>query len=74
MPENGSEQSGVVRDYIRWLFKGNILLVVLKFIWTGMYLTAFLTFKLKAGAIIAGAGIVVWFLWNDKENWYIEWE
>mgnify|MGYP006303645517 CR=1 FL=1 len=70
MSEEKSENP--VYRYIDWLFAGNPVLVAMKFIWTGMYVTAFTTFNFVAGMFILGCGIVIWFVWNDLENWEID--
>lgn len=73
--ENKSpEQETLLGQYFSWLFKGNILFVIAKFVWTGMYVTAFTTFQFIEGGVLVVAGIVVWFIANDWQNWQIEWE
>lgn len=74
MSEEPEPQRTMIGEYIEWLFKGNILVVILKFIWTGMYVTAFTTFQFIEGVVIVAAGAVIWFVANDWQNWEIEWQ
>lgn len=73
MSEEPEKQRTMVGEYIEWLFEGNILVVILKFIWTGMYLTAFTTFQFIEGLVIVAAGAAIWFVANDWQNWEIQW-
>jgi len=68
------EGNGMFFSYVEWLFEGNILVVGLKFVWTGMWLTALTTFQFVEAAVIFGLGVAVWFVANDWQNWQVEWQ
>lgn len=62
----------LIRRYNAWLFSGSLITVALKFSWTGIWLTALTTFQFKKALAIIISGIIIWFIVNDYENWYIE--
>jgi len=74
MSEEEEEQATILERYIWWLFEGNILFVPLKFVWTGMWMTAFLTFQFIEGVVILAIGAGIWFIANDWQNWEVEFE
>lgn len=68
------EPQGIISEYIDFLFRGNVLVVALKFIWTGWWVTALITFHFIEMAVLLGAGVLIWFVVNDAENWQVEFE
>lgn len=70
--ETENVEQGIVDTYVKWLFEGNVLFIALKFIWTGMWITALTTFQFIETAVILGIGAVLWFIANDYQNWEIQ--
>lgn len=74
MSEEPEKEKTVLGQYITWLFEGNILFIIIKFLWTGWYVTAFTTFQFIEGVIILAVGGIVWFVYHDWQNWEIQWD
>lgn len=63
---------GPIMKYVNWISSGNIIYVAAKILWTGWWLTALLTFNFIETGVLLVVGILIWFIVNDYENWYIE--
>lgn len=72
MTEEDEVNETVIEAYVKWLFEGNIIFVISKFVWTGMYLTAILTFQFIKAAAVIFLGALIWFVANDWQNWEIK--
>lgn len=66
------EQGNYVNEYVKWLFEGSFLIVLLKISWNCMLALAAITMQLEEFVIILVLGGLIIFIAHDYENWYFE--
>lgn len=70
--EESYEPESLPETYFSWVFSGNIFFVLSKLVWTGMWVTAGLTFQITEFIILMVIGVGGWFVANDYQNWEIQ--